>query len=195
MTPQSSGGGCRMTMEEFDAHLPTGSPASEAHVPGCPECQARLAALGWLEALSAELFEEDVRAAGAGDQSWLEDVLANPSLESTAGRSMPPAGARPDDDRLRTESSIISLIRATGDAVDGTIIGKCRLYGELAAAQAPVRVEVSVTALWGYPLPGLAADLRATLSGALTTRTDLNVTGIDIIVTDLLDAQTGKADS
>ena len=79
--------------------------------------------------------------------------------------------------------------------MDGTIIGKCRLHGELAAAQAPVRVEVSVTALWGYPLPGLAADLRATLSGALATQTDLNVAGIDIIVTDLLDAQPGRADS
>ena len=105
MTPQSSGGGCRITMEELDAHLLTGSPASEAHVRGCPECQARLAALGRLEALSAELFEEDVRAAGAGDQSWLEDVLANPSLESTAGRSMPPAGMPAPDGVLKTGRS------------------------------------------------------------------------------------------
>ncbi|GAA3690023.1 hypothetical protein GCM10023081_29380 [Arthrobacter ginkgonis] len=205
MTPQSGAGGCCLTPEDLGDALVAGSPSPEDHVRGCPECRARLEALRRLEALSAELLQEDIRAAGAGDQSWLEDVLANLSLEPKAGRSVPRAGIRPegvhgngvpeDSGCFRTEGSIISLIRATGDSVDGTIIGKCRLHGELATAQAPVRVEVSVTALWGYPLPGLAADLRATLSGALAAHTDLNVAAIDILVTDLLDTPPGRADS
>ena len=195
MTPECSGGGCRLSLEELGEHLHAASPPHEAHLRDCPECRARVAALSRLDALSAELVEEEIRQAAEGDQSWLENVLANLCLEPRAGGSVPLAGARPHGDRPLTEGSIISLIRATGDAVDGTIIGKCRLHGELAVARAPVRVEVSVAAVWGYPLPVLAADLRDTLSGALATHTDLNVSGIDIIVTDLLDAPPGTADS
>lgn len=214
MTSHSNDGGCHPILEDLADLLHAGSPYREDHVRGCPECRARLAALRRLEALSAELVQEETRAAGAGDQSWLEDALATVTLEAGAGLSDSPDSTLPGGvrqgaqrggvqrgdvpeggGRFRTEGAILSLLRATGDSVDGTIIGKCRLHGELTTAQAPVRVEVSVTALWGYPLPGLAADLRATLSGALAAHTDLNVAGIDIVVTDLIGAPPGSADS
>jgi|GEM_PF-5214659 len=94
MTSRRGGGGCRLTLDDLDDSLLAGSPSLAAHIRRCPECRARLDALRRLGVLGDQLVREEARAAGAGDRSWLEDVLARLSPGSRAGRSVPRAPVR-----------------------------------------------------------------------------------------------------
>ncbi|WP_427134352.1 Asp23/Gls24 family envelope stress response protein [Pseudarthrobacter sp. S9] len=191
MTPETIGADCGRTLEELSDYLHTGSSPDAEHLRNCPQCQAVLAALRRLDDLTAELIALDIRQAGSGDEPWLQNILDHLRLETRAGRAIPLAGAHPDDDLSETEGAVIALIRTVGDTLPGATIGKCRLHGDLTTAGAPVTVHVNVTAFWGHPVPALANTLRSTLSGALALHTELNITAVDITVTDLVEDADG----
>ncbi|RAX44177.1 Asp23/Gls24 family envelope stress response protein [Arthrobacter sp. AQ5-06] len=187
MTPVTIGADCGRTLEELSDYLHTGSSPDAEHVHNCPQCQAGLAALRRLDDLTAELIALDILQAGRGDEPWLQNILDHLRLETRAGRAIPLAGAHPDDDLSETEGAVIALIRTVGDTLPGATIGKCWLHGDLTSAGAPVTLHLNVTAFWGHPVPGLARALRSTLSDALALHTELNITAIDIAVTDLVE--------
>lgn len=187
MTPAAIEPGCGRTLEELTDYLHTSSSPHTPHIKGCPECQSGLAALRRLDALSNELLEDDTRQAGSGEEPWLHNVLENLRLETKARRTFPLPGAHPADKLSQTEGAVTALIRAVGDTLDGALIGKCRFTGDPTIAGAPIAVEVHVTAFRDHALPELADTLRHMLTGALATHTELNVTAINITVSDLLE--------
>lgn len=176
---------CRRRIEDLSDYLDTGSSPDAEHIDHCPQCQARLAGLRSLNEAALDLMADDVDAAGADDTSWLDNILVNLLLETRAGRSIPLAGTDPMDELSETEGAVVAMIRAVGDAMDGVLIGKCRLHGDVTVPGAPVTVEVNVSARYGHPLPDMAQSLRREITAALAVHTELAVQEVNISVVDI----------
>lgn len=176
---------CGRTLEQLSDYLQTGASDDKDHIDHCPQCQAGLAALRRLDTLTRELIEDDVKRANPADEPWFRSILENLRLETRAGRTLPLTAENPNDALSETEGSVIALVRAAGDAIPGSTIGRCRIDGDLTVPGAPVILNLNVTAVWGTSLYGLADELRKAVAEALATHTQLNVTSINITVTDL----------
>ncbi|WP_207345577.1 Asp23/Gls24 family envelope stress response protein [Arthrobacter sp. E3] len=174
---------CGRSIEDLSDYLDTGASPDAEHIDYCPQCQARLAGLRSLSAAARDLLDEDV-AATADDSGWLDGILANLRLETSAGRLIPLRGQGMDE-LTETEGAVIALVRSVGDALGGVLIGRCRLEGEIGTASAPVEVRINVSARYGYPLPTLAEELRTAVFSELLVQTELNVTAVHVAFTDM----------
>ncbi|MHA7142097.1 MULTISPECIES: hypothetical protein [unclassified Arthrobacter] len=177
--------GCGHSLDELEEYLRTGQSAAEQHYLRCPECQAGLAGLRSLQRLSGQLAAADTEQAGSADEPWLQSILGNLRLEMRSGRSIPLSSEYPEDAFFETEGSLLALIRRIGDDVDGATIGKCRLHGDITTPGADVMIEVNVTAFFGYPLPAMIESLRSRIAAMISTHSELNLTSIDVTVTDV----------
>lgn len=177
--------GCGHSLDELEEYLRTGQSTAEQHYERCPECQSGLAGLRALHRLTGELAAADTEQADSDDEPWLQSILGNLRLEMRSGRSIPLQSEYPEDSFAETEGSLVALIRSTGDNVDGATIGKCRLHGNITEPGAEVRIEVNVTAFFGYPLPAMVESLRTRIADTVRTQTELNLTEVDVSVTDV----------
>ncbi|ALE93745.1 hypothetical protein AOC05_17745 [Arthrobacter alpinus] len=175
---------CGRRIEDLSDYLDTGRSADAEHIEHCPQCQARLAGLRSLQAAARDLLDDDVASAAAEPSGWLEGMLANLRLETRAGRSIPLAGA-PSEQLSESEGAVIALVRTVGDSLGGVLIGRCRMDGDVTVSGAPVEVNVNVSARYGFPLPSLAAELRAAVMAELLVQTELNVAAINVAFTDM----------
>lgn len=175
---------CGRRIEDLSAYLDTGVSADSEHIEHCPQCQARLAGLRSLSAAALDLMADDVASAGADGAGWLDGMLANLRLETRAGRPIPLSGG-PLDELTETEGAVVAMIRSVGDSLDGVLIGKCRLEGDVSVAAAPVEVHLNVSARYGYPLQPLAQELRTAVLVELLMHTELNVMAVNVAFTDI----------
>lgn len=185
MTPATTEPGYGYPLEDLEEYLRTGHPDLGPHLRSCPGCRASIRALKRLRDLTDALVRDDILRAGTGDTTWLDHIVDKLRLETRAGRTLPVTSSHPEDLLPHTEGSVTALIRTIGDTIAGATIGRCQLHGDLATPGAEVRIQVHISALWGHPLPDLVRTLRHRLFDALTDHTELNITGIDITVTDI----------
>lgn len=181
----TTGNGCGRTVEELSEYLETGDSNDQPHIDTCPQCQAGLRSLRRLRELTRDLLAEDLAEAAADESPWLENILANLNLEIRAGRSIPLTPGQAGEVLYQTEGALTALVRAAGDTVEGIMIGKCRFTGDVTVPGAPTTVDVEVSARYGHRLPDLAETLRRTLDDALATHCELNITAINLTITEL----------
>lgn len=186
---------CGHSLADLSEYLDTGQIGDPGHLAECPECQSGLAALRRLSALGDELLDADIAAAGSGNENWMKAILGNLRLELRPGRSIPLRADTPGDVLTETEGSISALIRSVADSLPGTAAGKCRLYGDVTEPGAPITVGVDLAVVYGHPLEQRAATLRWELAAALARQTELNITAIDVTITDVLEPRNPEAGS
>lgn len=178
--------GCGRTIDELDEYLSRGRSPVNREIEECPECQAALAALTRLRELTPTLLERDMELHSDDDDSWLDELFTNISIQARAGRTLTVSSDDPDLTLTQTEGSVLSLIRSAGDAVNGALVGRCRLHGDLTAPGTEIAVDVQITVFWkDEHLPTLAFAIRSEIRDILTRHTELNITTIDITVVDL----------
>lgn len=179
---------CGHTLEELSLYLDTGEFPDPPHLESCPECRNGLDSLRRLSAAGDELFASDLAAAGSGTDDWLKDILANLALELRPGRSIPLHSDDPADTLSETEGSIVALVRSVADSQPGAVAGKVRLEGDVTVPGSPVAIRLDLAVLFGHALMASAASLRQDLAEALARHTELNISAIDITITDVIDA-------
>ncbi|GAB3536044.1 hypothetical protein GCM10027403_15370 [Arthrobacter tecti] len=177
--------GCGRTIDELDDYLASGRTPAIREIEDCPECQAALDALSRLRSLTPQVLERDVELADE-DDSWLNELFNHISIQARPGRSIPVPSEDTDLHLSQTEGAILSLIRAAGDAVDGALIGRVKLQGDITTPGAEVSVDVRVSVFWqGEPLKPLADTIRQEIREALERHTELHVTAIHITIADM----------
>jgi hypothetical protein len=178
---------CGHSLAELSEYLDTGRIGDPGHLAECPECQSGLASMERLSALGAELLDADTAAAGSGSDDWMKTILGNLHLELRPGRDIPLRAETPGDVLTETEGAISALIRSVADSLPGAAAGKCRLYGDVSEPGAPITVGVDLAVVYGHPLEQRAATLRRKLATTLSRQTELNITAIDVTITDVLE--------
>ncbi|MFC5930554.1 Asp23/Gls24 family envelope stress response protein [Cryobacterium melibiosiphilum] len=152
---------------------------------GSPAHHLALDALVRFRRVTSVLLTEDIAAEPERDDGWVATILANIHSEARAGRSIPLAHPSSIADLSMSEGAVRGLVRAAGDAVSGTLIGACRLEGDVTDPGAPITVAVEASVFWGERIPATAEHIRAAVESALLLHTELNVVAVNVTVTDV----------
>ncbi|MBT1635100.1 Asp23/Gls24 family envelope stress response protein [Clavibacter michiganensis] len=150
-----------------------------------PDTRNALRALEHMRDLGRELVEAEAEEADAPGDDFFRGVLAHISRESRAGRDIPLSHPDPGVRLALTEGAVRTLVRQAGDEVPGVLIGRCTLDGDVTLAGEPVRVALTMSVVWGDPLPELAQRVRERVHAALLRHTELRVEAIDVTVVDV----------
>ncbi|MFE7504140.1 hypothetical protein [Promicromonospora sp. NPDC057488] len=173
------------TIEELSDYLEAGRTPPDPSIEGSAACRLALDALTRLRDLTPDLIAADTAAEPEADDGWVRRILDGIASEARSGRRIPLSAPTPDADLVITEGAVRGLVRAAEGAVPGVLVGRCRFDGDLTTYGSPVRVLVDVSLLYGQPLPAATARLRAEIADRLAAHTALDVTGIDITVSDV----------
>lgn len=182
-------GAAGYTLTQLSEYLDAGRQPYNAAIEEDPECERALAALERVARASHDLIEAESAATSAPSGAWLQSMLRGIAMDARAGREIPLASVEPEFEFSQSEGVVRELIRRTGDAIDGVLIGRCVLDGEVTEPGAPVHVTVSVTVLGLRPLHPLADRVRDAIADALARHTTLEITGIDIVIADVRSAE------
>ena len=150
-----------------------------------PENHLALAALLRVREAARSLIDVDEGGLSTGDEGWIDSILTNLHREVKAGRSIPLTHPSPRANLTLTEGAVRGLVRAAGDSVDGVLVGRCVLDGDVTVAGSPVVVRVEASVFWGEPIPAAAERLRVAIAGALIQHTELAIEAVDVTITDV----------
>lgn len=174
-----------VSTERLADYLDSGREPYDPLIEDDPACLAQLVALERLRALSSELVESDVETAPAPDPSWIAGVMDRVRLESRTGRDIPLASPDARSTVHITEGAVRSLVREAGDSVPGAVVVSCGLAGDVGIADAPIRVDVAVSVVYGADLRQVADLVREAVARALTRQTEIVVEALDVTVRDV----------
>lgn len=176
---------CGKTIDEINEYLESGRSPYDPEIETCPECLNALDALERAGRLSRDLIAADAAEMPEPSENWFNGVMTAVRAELRAGRSIPLSHPDPRVSMSVTEGAVQSLIRASGDSVDGVFIGHSRIVGDVEVPEAPIAVDITASVAWGESLPAAAGAVRQAVSDALARHTELNVTAVDVTVEDL----------
>ncbi|MGF3057467.1 Asp23/Gls24 family envelope stress response protein [Microbacterium sp. YY-01] len=173
------------TIEELSDYLDAGRSPADPSIDESAGCQIALDALERLRALTPELIAADTAAEAEADENWVQSILSGIALDARAGRRIPIVIEQSDVDTGITEGAVRGVIRAAENMVSGVLVGRCRFDGDVTVPGEPILIHVDISVPYGKPIPELVDRLRAEISTRLSANTTLNVTRIDITVSDL----------
>jgi hypothetical protein len=172
------------TLDELSDYLARGRTPADPSIDGSPECRAALESLARLSRTTRDLLDAEAEQSSA-DDGWVGRILDGIRLDVQSGRRVPLAHPDPSADLALTEGAVRALVRGVGDGIDGVIVGRCRLDGELETVGSPIAVHVEISVRYGDPLDAVAAEVREAVAAELAQHAEVNVASIDVTVTDV----------
>lgn len=176
------------TLDELSDYLERGRTPVDPAIEGSAECRAALEALERLSRTTRTMLEADA-ANRPADDGWVARILDGIRLDVQAGRRIPVAHPDPGADLALTEGAVRALIRGVGDGIDGVIVGRTRIDGDVETLGAPVDVHVEISVRYGEPFAGLAGRMREAVVAELARHAELTVAAVDVTVTDVRDRE------
>lgn len=174
------------TLDELSDYLARGRRPADPSIDDSPECRAALAALERLSRTTAEALAAEAENAPL-DEGWVSRILDGIRLDVKAGRRIPVVHPDPAADLGLTEGAVRALIRSVGDSIDGVLVGRCRLDGEIETPGAPVAVHIEISVRFGEPLAEVATRVREAVAAELARHAELAIESVDVTVTDVRD--------
>ncbi|WOX11205.1 Asp23/Gls24 family envelope stress response protein [Streptomyces sp. N50] len=169
--------------------------ADDPHLRTCPHCRQAVRGLDDLESVVRGLQAETDTAASAYDTEPLtRRIMDVVRLELRPGRPLPLG--EPVEDLWIMEAVVARALRAAAESVPGVRAGSCRLReggdGDGDGGTVEVRLEIHAPA--DAPLPELAARVRERVWEAADRELGMDITAVDIRVTDLVPASLSDDD-
>lgn len=174
------------TLDELSDYLARGRRPADPSIDDSPECRAALAALERLSRTTAEALAAEAESTPL-DEGWVSRILDGIRLDVKAGRRIPVVHPDPAADLGLTEGAVRALIRSVGDSIDGVLVGRCRLDGEIETPGAPVAVHIEISVRFGEPLAEVATRVREAVAAELARHAELAIESVDVTVTDVRD--------
>lgn len=182
------------TIEELSDYLDAGRKPFDPSIENSAGSRIALDALARLRRESWAMLEVEALADPERDKTWIANVLANISRESKAGRDIPVSHPDPTTDLTITEGSVRGVVRAAGDNIDGVIVGKVSLDGDVTIPGEEIIVSVTASAPFGDNLPAIAQRVRESIDTELRTHTELNLIAVNVSIQDVHDKQSAGAE-
>ena len=182
------------TLEELNDYLDRGRTPADVSIDSSPGCQHALAALTRLRAASKFMLEHEAAAEPPRDEGWIRQILRLIPVDARAGRALPLTHPTATARLSISEGAVRGIIRAVGDTMEGLLIGRSNLAGDVEVPDAPVTITAEVSVFWGRDIPAIVGQLREHIYRELRTHTELNVVAIDVVVHDVLVAHPDAKD-
>jgi hypothetical protein len=172
------------TIEQLSDYLDRGRLPMDPAIEASAAAQHALAALGRLRAVAPKVMEAEAAAAPPRAPSWFKAILEQIGVQANAGRDIPLRHEDPRTLLAITEGAVRAIIRTAGDDLDGLLVERSRLTGNVDERGAPVTVEIDVSLYAGADADLLLAQLGVIVRDALARHTELNVAGVEVRVRD-----------
>lgn len=182
------------TIDELSDYLDTDRNPANPSIDQSPGSQIALRALAHLRAVSQSLLAADMAANTYRDDSWIHNIMDSIGMEARAGRNIPFAHTTPDAELIVTEGALRGVIRTSGDNVEGALIGRVKLDGDITALREPITVLVNMSVLAGQSIPDTVDLVRAAVWAELMQHSELQITSIDITVQHLFELPPGTSE-
>jgi len=178
------------TIEDLNDYLDRDRTPSDSSIDDSPACTVALTRLERLRAALRRVDAAAVDREAERTDGWVATIIDSIRLETRAGRRIPLTSPSPLARLALTEGAVVGVLRTAGDGIDGILISRCRLEGDVTEPGEPitVRLEVSVGTdgmNTGESVRDLTARLRAAVYAVLVQQTELSIAAVDITVTDV----------
>ena len=154
-------------------------------IEGSAACRLYLHSLAQVHELSRASLEDEAAREPDRDGAWIGGLLESIKKEVVGGRRIPIGHPDADVDLGITEAAARGLVRRTGDAQSGVVLGATTFVGDVTAPGEPITVEVTAAARYGEDLARLSDELRARIVETLARHTELNVVAVDVTIDDV----------
>ncbi|MFD7717323.1 Asp23/Gls24 family envelope stress response protein [Streptomyces sp. NPDC059814] len=163
--------------------------AADPHLDGCPHCRRAVDELAGLESAVRGLRAETDTTETYDATPLTQRVMDVVRLELRPGRPLPLGG--PDEDLWIMEAVAARTVRTAAETVTGVRAGSCRIVPGAPRPQGRARIDVRLElhALLTHDLPELADQVRRRVREAVDGGLGLDITELDIRITDLLDPE------
>lgn len=179
------------SIDELSDYLDTGQYPANPSIDQSPGSQIALRALARLRTVFQSLLAADTTANTSRDDSWIRNIMDSIGMEARAGRDIPLAHTSPYAELIVTEGALRGVIRSAGDNVEGALIGRVKLDGDVTAPGEPIVVLVNMSVLAGQSIPDTVDQVREAIRVELMQHSELTITSIDITVQDLFELPPG----
>ncbi|TQL55990.1 Asp23/Gls24 family envelope stress response protein [Subtercola boreus] len=173
------------TVDELDAYLTAGRTPYDPSIENSASCLLYLSALERLRNRSWQALTREAADGHDRDELWITGLLDTIKDEVRAGRDIPLRHPDPTIRLTVTEAAVQGLIRDVADSLDGVILGRIVLVGDVTLPDEPVEVRMTVAAEYGRDLVALAERLRLAVARALDEHTELVIVSIAVTVEDV----------
>lgn len=182
------------TVDELSDYLDRGRRPRDATIEASPAAQNALAALSRLHAVAPRVLEKDADRFAPQNDNWIKRILDQIGVQAHAGRSIPISHDVVGAALSISEGAVRAVVREVGDEIDGLLVERCRLDGDVETPGSPVRVLVDVSTFAGIDLDSVLAGFRDRVRAALARHTDLQIAEISVTVRDQdLDREEGRS--
>lgn len=173
------------TIEELSDYLDDDCTPPDPSIDDSASCRIALIDLRRLRRLSVAFLDDAVDDRPGQEEAWIPGILSRIGLSARAGHDLPLTPPSDSGALVMTEGALRSLVRATGDAFPGFLVGRVELVGELTSADALLSLQVDVDILHGLPIREATEGLRLAVIAALRAHTLFRIGRVNVVVRDI----------
>lgn len=173
------------TLDELNDYLDDDRTPANPEIDASAECGRVLERLSALRDASWQLLAADAAAHEEADRHWIDRVLASVRSTARAGRDVPVPDDDPATTLVVTEGAIRAAVRRAGDEVDGVVVRRVRLLGDVTAAGVPIDVDVTASVELGRPIATMTDELHAVAAAAIARHAPFPLGTLTVHVVDV----------
>lgn len=170
------------SLEELSDYLDRGREPRNPAIESSPSAQHALSALSRLRDVAPRILRNDEKFFAPENESWITRILDQIGIQAHAGRDIPIAHDQAGAVLSITEGAVRGLVREVGDDIDGLIVERCRLRGEIDDPDAAITVQVEVSTFTSADTAAVVEELRLGVARALALHTELRIAEITVDV-------------
>jgi hypothetical protein len=168
------------TIQELSDYLDRGRTPRDPAIEASAGAQNALAALSRLRSLAPKILEAEAQAQKPRDDGWIQRILDQIGVQAHAGRDIPISHTEPSARLAISEGAVRAVIREAGDGIEGLIVERIRLDGDVEVADAPVSIVVAVSTYTGADVDQAMQQFEQDAKAAVQRHTQLNISGIEV---------------
>jgi len=184
------------SIESLSDYLDRGREPRDPAIESSAAAQHALAALARLRAVAPKIIVADAEAEEFAPRNdhWVKRILDQIGVQAHAGRDIPISHDIEGAVLSISEGAIRAVVREVGDSMEGLLVERCKLEGDVESPGAPVEIHVELSTFDGLDLDEVTAEFRERVEQAVRLHVDLAVTQVTVRVRDTdLSEEEGRA--
>jgi hypothetical protein len=172
------------TVEQLSDYLDRGRTPRDPAIEASPAAQHALAALSRLRTVAPRVLVADADYFAPKNENWISRILDQIGVQAHAGRDIPIPHDAPGAVLSISEGAVRALVREAGDRIDGLVVERVRLNGDIETAGSPVDIHIVISTFDGTDTDQAIAALHDDVQEAVGEHTTLTVGSITVRVHD-----------
>lgn len=172
------------SVESLSDYLDSDRTPRDESIESSPAARNALAALSRLRAVAPRIIAADAEHFAPKTDHWITRILDQIGVQAHAGRDIPISHDVPGADLSISEGAMRAIIREVGDGMDGLLVERCRLKGDVGTPGAPVDIHVEISTSSDADVSAVTEDFRARVEPAILRHADITISSITVQVRD-----------